>query len=65
MKLSVSMIVKNEEACIADCLKSVRDADEIVVLDTGSTDGTAEAVKREFSVFREQFSAECRNWSGK
>jgi len=44
MKLSVSMIVKNEEACIADCLKSVRDADEIVVLDTGSTDGTAQAI---------------------
>jgi glycosyltransferase involved in cell wall biosynthesis len=44
MKLSVAMIVKNEEACIAKCLESVRDADEIVILDTGSTDGTEAAV---------------------
>lgn len=44
MKLSVSMIVKNEEKCIGTALDSVRDADEIVVLDTGSTDGTADVI---------------------
>lgn len=44
MKLSVSMIIKNEEVCIADCLRSVRDADEIVILDTGSTDNTAKVI---------------------
>jgi len=39
--LSVAMIVKNEAQCLARCLKSVRHiADEIVVCDTGSTDGT-------------------------
>jgi len=37
------MIVKNEEANLPRCLASVRDAvDEIVILDTGSTDRTLE-----------------------
>ena len=40
MKLSVAMIVKNEAVMLADCLKSVKDADEIVVVDTGSKDKT-------------------------
>ena len=35
------MIVKNEEAILARCLDSVADlVDEIVIVDTGSTDGT-------------------------
>lgn len=42
MKLSVVMIVKNEEAMLGACLDSVKGADEIVVLDTGSTDSTAD-----------------------
>jgi tetratricopeptide (TPR) repeat protein len=46
--LSVVMIVRNEERFLRDCLESVRDAaDEIVVVDTGSTDGTV-AIAREF-----------------
>lgn len=40
LPVSVVMICKNEEACIATALRSAREADEIVVLDTGSTDGT-------------------------
>ncbi len=41
--LSVVMIVKNEAGCLADCLDSVREiADEIIVADTGSTDNTIE-----------------------
>lgn len=40
MKLSVIVIAKNEAAHIAACLRSVAFADEIVVLDSGSTDGT-------------------------
>ena len=40
-RLSVTMIVRNEEAMLPDALASVRDvADEIVVVDTGSTDDT-------------------------
>jgi glycosyltransferase involved in cell wall biosynthesis len=40
MKLSVCLIVKNEQALLARCLNSVKDADEIIVCDTGSTDQT-------------------------
>ena len=36
--LSLSMIVRNEEASLAACLDSVNNiADEMVVVDTGST----------------------------
>ncbi len=42
MKLSVAIIAKNEEAMIRNCLESVKDADEIVVVDTGSSDKTPE-----------------------
>lgn len=39
--LSLAMIVKNEAANLPRCLGSVRDlVDEMVVVDTGSTDGT-------------------------
>ncbi|BDU71006.1 glycosyltransferase [Mesoterricola silvestris] len=42
MKLSLSMIVKDEEAHLGHCLDSVRGlVDEIIVVDTGSTDATA------------------------
>jgi glycosyltransferase involved in cell wall biosynthesis len=39
-KLSVILITKNEASNIADCLRSVSFADEIIVLDSGSTDST-------------------------
>ncbi|MBU0472742.1 MAG: glycosyltransferase family 2 protein [Bacteroidetes bacterium] len=40
-KLTLSMIVKNEEANLRDCLESIKDiVDEIVIVDTGSTDKT-------------------------
>src|SRR5580700_11310653 len=39
--LSLCMIVKNEERTLARCLDSARDlAGELIVVDTGSTDGT-------------------------
>ena len=41
--LSLCMIVKNEAAVLARCLASVRGlAEEVIVVDTGSTDGTVE-----------------------
>lgn len=43
--LAVIVITKNEARNIAACLQSVRFADQIVVLDSESTDGTAELAK--------------------
>ena len=45
--LSLAMIMKNEAEVIARCLDSVKDVvDEIVLVDTGSTDDTIEIAKR-------------------
>lgn len=47
MKLSVMVCVKNEEQLLGRCLDSVRPvADELIVVDTGSTDGTVEVARR-------------------
>jgi tetratricopeptide (TPR) repeat protein len=46
-QLSLCMIVKDEEKFLAQCLDSVQDvADEIVIVDTGSTDGTLPIAQR-------------------
>ena len=45
MRLSVIVITMNEEAAIARALRSVAFADEIVVVDSGSTDRTAEIAR--------------------
>ena len=46
MKISACVIVKNEEANLHLWLDSMREvADELVVVDTGSTDGTVELAK--------------------
>ena len=45
--LSLCMIVKNEEKFLPRCLESVKDhVDEIIIVDTGSTDSTVEIAKR-------------------
>lgn len=44
--ISVVMIVKDEEDVLDACLSSVSWADEIVVYDTGSTDGTRDVARR-------------------
>lgn len=63
MELSLCMIVKNEESCLDRCLASVQGAvDEIVILDTGSTDSTVEIARRYTDrvfeyVWRDDFAA--------
>ena len=47
LTLSVAIITRNEEGNLARTLASVRWADEIVIVDSGSTDGTAD-IAREF-----------------
>ena len=45
--ISLCMITKNEEKYLEQCLNSVKDiADEIIIFDTGSTDKTKEIAKR-------------------
>jgi glycosyltransferase involved in cell wall biosynthesis len=67
-RLTVAMIVKNEEKYLKDCLLSIKDvADEIVIVDTGSTDKTKQ-IAAEFGakiydyVWINDFSA-ARNYS--
>lgn len=44
--IAVAMIVKNEEALLARCLESVKWADSIHIMDTGSRDKTVEIALR-------------------
>lgn len=48
MSISVTIITKNEQAGIRRCLDSVKWADQIVVLDSGSTDETVQ-ICREYT----------------
>jgi tetratricopeptide (TPR) repeat protein len=42
-RISAAMIVRDEEKVLADCLRSIRDhVDEIIITDTGSTDRSRE-----------------------
>ena len=44
--VSLCMIVKNEENCLEACLQSVKSlVDEIIIVDTGSTDSTLDIAK--------------------
>lgn len=65
-KLSVVILTKNEEACIAACLDSVKWADEIIVVDDQSTDKTVEIVKGyNVKIFHRKMDIEGkhRNWA--
>ena len=51
MKLSIAMMVKNEERIIERTLKAIRQLDgkityEIIIVDTGSTDSTLDIAKK-------------------
>ena len=66
LKISACMIVKNEEAFLSRCLDSIKEfVDEIIIVDTGSTDGTVEIAKKYtdkiyFHPWKDSFS-EARN----
>lgn len=52
--VGVAIIAKNEEVLIARCLESVKNADQIVVVDTGSSDRTVEiALKYTKEVYKD------------
>ena len=55
--ISLCMIVKNEENLIEQCISSVKNlADEIIIADTGSTDNTKQAAKNACK----KFGMQCR-----
>lgn len=67
-KLSLCMIVKNEEKNIERCLNSVKGiVDEIIIVDTGSTDNTVDLCKKyNAKIFYYQWNndfAAARNYS--
>ena len=44
--ITLNMIVRDEEALLPGCLKSVKDfVDEIIIVDTGSTDNTIDIAR--------------------
>jgi glycosyltransferase involved in cell wall biosynthesis len=56
VNLSLALIVKNEARCLTRCLRSVQNiVDEIVVIDTGSTDATVPLAR--------QFNAKLSNFT--
>jgi len=64
--ISVIVLTKNEQACISECLDSVKWADEIIVVDDESTDRTIEMVRRYTDkVFIKKMDVEGRhrNWA--
>ena len=57
MKIAVYAICKNERQFIDRWAKTVEGADEVVVVDTGSQDGSAELLREKgFRVYEERFT---------
>lgn len=71
-KLSAAIIALNEEKKLPDCLKSVAFVDEIIVIDSGSTDGTRQVAEdlgarvfdRKFDNFSAQKNAAIEKTTG-
>ena len=72
MRLSALIITKNEETLIADCITSVSFRDEIIVLDSESTDGTidvaqklgARVIRKKFTNYADQRTAALKHAKG-
>src|SRR5687768_12348334 len=51
MQISLCLVVKDEERTLENCLAPIRDLfDDVVVMDTGSTDRTCELLRDRFSL---------------
>lgn len=59
--ITVTILTKNEEALIARCIRALSWADEVIVLDSGSTDATRQLAASEGAVVHEQ---EWLGWVG-
>ncbi len=57
-RLSITIITKNEAQNIADCVRSAQFADEVVVVDCGSTDATVELARAAGAIVYEM------DWAG-
>lgn len=65
MSVSAAIIVKDSIRCIDRCLDSVLNAvDEIVVVDTGSTDGTLEVLERYAEKYADKVKVYNFEWVG-
>ncbi len=60
--VSVIIIAKNEEKKLPDCLKSVKWADEIILVDTSSTDKTVPIAKKYGAKVIEHTSGSFSDW---
>ncbi len=70
MKLSAVLIVKNEEKMLGQCLESISGIDEIIVVDTGSSDDTIKIAMEHGAEIFEDYKwndnfAEARNHANK
>ncbi len=67
MSISVLIATKNEEQNLRDCLESVRWADQILIIDSGSTDHTQEIAKEyNTDFYRFEYNGKWpkkRNWA--
>ncbi|KKQ37734.1 MAG: Glycosyl transferase family 2 [Candidatus Woesebacteria bacterium GW2011_GWA1_37_7] len=61
-KISAIIIAKNEEEKIAECLNSLQWCDEIIVVDTGSTDRTKEIALKHKTLVREYNGGSYDDW---
>ena len=51
MQTSLCLLVKDEENTLTECLSPIRDLfDDVVVMDTGSTDRTRELLQERFGI---------------